>query len=94
MILCHVQLGPHKVELNDMPDGASMKDCVFRAHDERFFDIIGDSPQIVRLAKKEHDFAHEVGVSVSRSIRALCVCVIVSPDRLHSQNCTLFYSAF
>ncbi len=57
---CHIQIGPHKVELNDMPDGASMRDCIFRAHDDRFLDIVGDSPEIVRLAKKEHDFAHEV----------------------------------
>ena len=48
------------MELNDMPDGASMKDCIFRAHDDRFFEIIGDSPEIRQLAKKEHDFAHEV----------------------------------
>lgn len=43
-----------------MPNGASMKDCIFRAHDERFHEITGDSPEIVRLAKKDYDFAHEV----------------------------------
>ena len=62
-----VQIGPQKVELNDMPDGASMRDCIFRAHDDRFFDIVGESPEIVRLAKKEHQFAHEVTISQSHA---------------------------
>lgn len=42
------------------PEGASMKDCIFRAHDPRFHEIIGDSPQVVRLAQKDYEFAHEV----------------------------------
>ena len=55
-----------------LPDGASMRDCIFRAHDDRFFDIVGDSPEIVRLAKKEHDFAHEVS--------GACPCSCIFPS--------------
>lgn len=68
-----------------MPNGASMKDCIFRAHDERFLKVIGESPQIVRLAKKEHDFAHEVSVSVSQSD---VLCVHASWSRLVGCFCT------
>ena len=54
------QVGKQKVELVNTPEGASMKDCIFRAHDPRFHTVIGDSPQVVRLAQKDYEFAHEV----------------------------------
>ena len=60
-----------------MPNGASMKDCIFRAHDERFHEITGDSPEIVRLAKKDYDFAHEVTARPPRA--ALVTCILLLP---------------
>ena len=69
-----------------MPNGASMKDCIFRAHDERFFEIIGASPEIWRLAKTEYDFAHEV--SARQSHVALVICILLSPGPMHSYSCT------
>lgn len=53
------------------PEGASMKDCIFRAHDLRFHEVIGDSPQVVRLAQKDYEFAHEV-----RKIFPKCCCML------------------
>lgn len=64
-----LQIGPEEVELVDMPSGAGMKDCVFRAHDPRFCEIIGENPQIVRLAQKDYEFAHEVRMHWPQSRR-------------------------
>ncbi len=59
-----LQVGHQKTRLVDTSKGASMKDCAFRAHDDRFWDIIGKSPQIVRLAQKDYEFAHEVSMTL------------------------------
>ena len=48
------------MQLVDTPEGAEMRDCTFRAHDPRFCNIVGESPQIFRLAHKDYEFAHEV----------------------------------
>ena len=55
-----LQVGKQQMQLVDTPEGAEMRDCAFRAHDPRFCSIIGETPQIFRIAHKDYDFAHEV----------------------------------
>ena len=63
------------MQLVDTPEGAEMRDCAFRAHDPRFCNIIGESPQIFRIAHKDYEFAHEVRRCCLHAAVELQTCV-------------------
>ena len=66
------------MQLVDTPEGAEMRDCAFRAHDPRFCNIIGESPQIFRLAHKDYEFAHEVRPRCQHAAVEQHICVACS----------------
>lgn len=54
------KVAPSGHQLQDTPKGAELKDCVFLAYDSNFHRLIGANPTVMRLAQKDHTFAHEV----------------------------------
>ena len=61
--LADTKMGPNGVPLQREPLGANMAGCVFAAHDEAFNGLIGANPTLLRLARKDFPFAHEVSTS-------------------------------